>query len=172
MADVLLQGWNQLEDVATPLDDIYGIHFTQGNFHFAVCACLVRGLTDTVTKGAALRVLSTLLEMTTEVVPKSSEELPPDFYTSPYLALIQARAVTTEELKECLWSAGINPVGVANLASKRHIHELASLKDLDILTNLCIEMVDFELLEDAAQNHTLSWLNEIASERPSVISRL
>ncbi|RYP11554.1 hypothetical protein DL765_007743 [Monosporascus sp. GIB2] len=172
MAHVLLQGRIQLEDVATPLDDTYGIHFTQGNFHFAVCACLVRGLTDTVTKGAALRVLSTLLEMTTEVVPKSSEELPPDFYTSPYLALIQARAVTTEELKECLWSAGINPVGVANLASKRRIHELPSLKDLDILTNLCIEMVDFELLEDAAQNHTLSWLNEVASERPSVISHL
>ncbi|RYP13921.1 hypothetical protein DL767_010513 [Monosporascus sp. MG133] len=172
MAHVLLQGRIQLEDVATPLDDTYGIHFTQGNFHFAVCACLVRGLTDIVTKGAALRVLSTMLEMTTEVVPKSSEELPPDFYTSPYLALIQARTVTTEELKECLWSAGINPVGVANLASERHIHELASLRDLDILTNLCIELVDFELLEDAAQNHTLSWLNEIASERPSVISHL
>ncbi|RYP71987.1 hypothetical protein DL771_004456 [Monosporascus sp. 5C6A] len=172
MAHVLLQGRIQLEDVATPLDDTYGIHFTQGNFHFAVCACLVRGLTDTVTKGAALRVLSTLLQMTTEVVPQSSEELPPDFYTSPYLALIQARAVTTEELRECLWSAGINPVGVANLASKRRIHELSSLKDLDILTNLCIEMVDFELLEDAAQNQSLSWLNEIASERPSVICHL
>ncbi len=172
LAQFLLQSRVQLEDAAMPLDDIFDIHFTPQNFHFAICACLVRGLTETRTKSSALHVLSTLLEMTTKADLKSPERLPEGFYISPYLALIQARAVTPEELKECLWAAGISPVGVANLASKRHIGQLASVRDIDMLINVCIELVDFEYLEDAAQEHTLTWLNELASERPTVITYL
>ncbi|KAL2160267.1 hypothetical protein VTH06DRAFT_1440 [Thermothelomyces fergusii] len=65
----LLQGRLQLEDAAIPLDMAYGIRFNPDNFHHAACACLVRGLTDAVTKSTALRVLSTFLEMT---MPSSS----------------------------------------------------------------------------------------------------
>lgn len=173
LAQFLLQGRSQLEDAAAPLDETFGVHFTAQNFHYALCACLVRGLTETITKAASLHVLSTLLEMTTEPDPKSPEQLPRGFFASPYLALIQARAVTPEELKECLWSAGISPVGVANLASKRRIAEISGVvKDTDLLVDLCIEMVDFEYLEDAAQNYTLVWLNEVAKERPAVITHL
>lgn len=172
LAQFLLQGRVQLEEAAAPLDETFGIHFTPKNLHFALCACLVRGLTDTMTKTSSLHVLSTLLEMTTDANPKAPELLPRGFHESPYLALIQARAVTPEELTECLWSAGISPVGVANLTPKRRMTELAAVKDMEILLNLCIEMVDFEYLEDAAQNYTLIWLNEVAKERPAVIAHL
>ncbi len=75
MVPFLLQGRAQLEDAALQLDVAYGIHFNSENFHFAACACLVRGLTDTVTKTTALRVLSTFLEMTSWT-PDNSEKTP------------------------------------------------------------------------------------------------
>ncbi|KXJ96548.1 GTPase-activator protein for ras-like GTPase [Microdochium bolleyi] len=172
MADVLLTGRMQLEEAAIPLDEVYGIQFTPENFHLSVCACLVRGLTDTVTKNAALRVLSTFLEMTTNSARKSSDDLSRDYFTSPYLALIQARAVSPEEMRDVLWSAGISPVGVASLAPTRRLRDLESLKDKDLLLYTAIELVDFQSLEDAAQNHTLTWLNELATGRPSVVVHL
>lgn len=172
MADMLLAGRLQLEEAALPLDEVYGIQFTPENFHLSVCACLVRGLTDTITKNAALRVLSTFLEMTTNSARKSSDDLSRDFYTSPYMALIQARAVSMEEMRDVLWSAGISPVGVASLAPTRRLRDLESLKDKDLLLYTAIELVDFQHLEDAAQHHTLTWLNEVATGRPSVVVHL
>ena len=131
----------------------------------------MRGLTETLTRSSALHVLSTLLEMTTEADPKAPEQLPRGFFASPYLSLIQARA-SQEELKDCLWSAGISPVGVANLSPRRRIRELSSVKDTDMLVNICIEMVDFEFLDETAQNYTLWWLNEVARERSAVVTHL
>ncbi len=122
MASFLLQGRTQLEEAALPLDEAYGIHFTSENFHFAACACLVRGLTDTVTKATALRVLSTFLEMTSWT-PGGSEKSPTDLSGSPYMALVLARAVSPEELKDSLWHAGINPSTVANLTNIRAMQD-------------------------------------------------
>ncbi|CCC07361.1 hypothetical protein SMACR_02368 [Sordaria macrospora] len=220
MVHYLLQGRAQLEEAALLLDEAYGIHFTAENFHFAACACLVRGLTDTVTKATALRVLSTFLEMTTYTAmsPKTVKEL----HASPYMALILARTLDAGELKHSLWSAGIPtfypPVssvsgsvaasgldgglgvgggdapgdpsvrGVASDAvvpspapaaedisafnMSRGPKGLAYIKDQDLLLNTAIELVDFQYLEDAVQNRTLMWLNEIAVGRPSVIMTL
>lgn len=220
MVHYLLQGRAQLEEAALLLDESYGIHFTAENFHFAACACLVRGLTDTVTKATALRVLSTFLEMTTYTAmsPKTVKEL----HASPYMALILARTLDAGELKHSLWSAGIPtfypPVssvsgsvaasgldgglgvgggdapgdpsvrGVASDAvvpspapaaedisafnMSRGPKGLAYIKDQDLLLNTAIELVDFQYLEDAVQNRTLMWLNEIAVGRPSVIMTL
>ncbi|KAI0121575.1 GTPase [Hypoxylon sp. NC0597] len=172
MAQYLLQGRAQLEEAALPLDDAYGVHFTADSFHFAVCACLARGLTDPITKTPALRVLSTFLEMTTDGSANLSKSFSSEFYASPYLALIQARAITSEDLKECLWSAGINPIGVANLGPTRTLRDLDGVKDKDILLNTAIELVDFQILDEAVQTHTLVWLNELATGRPAVISNL
>ncbi|KAI0006414.1 GTPase [Xylariaceae sp. FL0662B] len=168
MAHFLLQGRGQLEEAAIPLDEAYGIHFTPDGFHFSVCACLVRGLSDPVTKASTLRVLSTFLEMTID----SSKELSDEFHTSPYLALIQARTVTPEDLKECLWAAGINPVSVANLGPTRSVPDLENMKDRDLLLNTTIELVDFQILDEATQTHTLIWLRELAIERPSIVVHL
>ncbi|KAI5862275.1 GTPase [Durotheca rogersii] len=175
MSQHLLQGRAQLEDAALALDDAYGVHFSPERFHFAVCVCLSRGLTDPATKGPALRVLSTLLEMTTDSFGgpgAAAGSLPGSFHASPYLALIQARAITPEDLKECLWSAGINPVGVANLGPTRSLRDLEDVKDKDLLLNTAITLVDFQVLDDTVQTHTLTWLNELATGRPAVVLHL
>ncbi|CAJ2511131.1 Uu.00g067560.m01.CDS01 [Anthostomella pinea] len=173
MPQILLQGRGQLEEATLPLDDVYGIHFTPDNFHFAICACLVRGLTDPLTKASALRVLSAFLEITAD---GSSNRASRNFSTalrgSPYLALIQARSATAEDVKECLWSAGINPVSVANLNPTRTLADLTNIKDRDILLNTAIELVDFQTLEDPIQAHTMAWLVKLATERPKVIVHL
>ncbi|KAI1644280.1 uncharacterized protein F4817DRAFT_225030 [Daldinia loculata] len=172
MAQYLLQGRATLEEAAIPLDEAYGINFTADSFHFAVCACLARGLTDPITRTTALRVLSTFLEMTTGSSEDSSKTFTTEFYASPYLALIHARAITPEDLKECLWSAGINPLNVANLGPTRNLHELDSVKDKDLLLSTAIELVDFQILDEAIQTHTLAWLNDLASGRPTVVLHL
>lgn len=174
----LLQGREQLEDVALPLDDFYGINFTHENFHFAVCACLVRGLSDTLTKATALHVLATFLEMTTMPAgtpnggtgaTKHLKDVP----YSPYLSLILARAVTPDELRDTLWLAGISPPTTPNGAQKaRSMDRLSTIKDKDLLLNTAIELVDFQYLEDAVQSRILQWLNELAMGRPNVIMHL
>ncbi|KAJ9149291.1 GTPase-activator protein for ras-like GTPase [Pleurostoma richardsiae] len=168
MVPYLLQGRVQLEEAALPLDEAYGIHFNSENFHFAACACLVRGLTDTMTKATALRVLSTFLELTLTNSSKSPQELS----YSPYMALILARAVTHEELKDSLWPAGINLPGANSLDNLRSAQDLGQIKDKDLLLNTAIELVDFQYLEDAVQNRTLQWLNELAGRRPAVVLHL
>ncbi|KAI1472094.1 uncharacterized protein F4812DRAFT_416560 [Daldinia caldariorum] len=172
MAQYLLHGRGSLEEATIPLDEAYGIHFTPNTFHFAVCACLVRGLTDPVTRTTALRVLSTFLEMTTGSSENPSKTFTTEFYTSPYLSLIHARAITPEDLKECLWSAGINALNVANLGPTRNLRELDSVKDKDLILSTAIELVDFQILDEAIQTHTLQWLNELASRRPTVVLHL
>ncbi|KAH9893762.1 hypothetical protein F4778DRAFT_772513 [Xylariomycetidae sp. FL2044] len=173
MAQILLQGRAQLEEAALPLDEAHGVHFSQENFHFAVCACLVRGLTDPLTKGPSLRVLSTFLEMTTDSTPKTeSRDFSAQFYSSPYLALVQARCATLEDLRECLWSAGISPVHVANISETRSLQDIEAMKDKDVLLSTAIELVDFAALEDSIQTHTMSWLSELAFERPTVVLHL
>ncbi|EAQ83903.1 hypothetical protein CHGG_10307 [Chaetomium globosum CBS 148.51] len=177
----LLQGRNQLEDAALPLDDAYGIHFNSENFHYAACACLVRGLTDSVTKTTALRVLSSFLEMTIPMKtnPGSAstsrgERDIHDLAASPYMILILARAASVDELREHLWAAGINVSlsGVSDPAVLRAEQDLARLKDKDLLLNTAIELVDFQYLEDAVQNRSLQWLNRIAQGRPAVAMHL
>jgi neurofibromin 1 len=167
MVPFLLQGRGQLEDAALPLDEAYGIHFNSENFHFAACACLVRGLSDTVTKATALRVLSTFLEMTSW----SSNEAR-DLSSSPYMALILARAASSEELKDSLWQAGIDPGTVPDVGHARATRDLTSTKDKDLLLNTAIELVDFQYLEDAVQSRSLQWLKEVATARPAVIMHL
>lgn len=174
----LLQGREQLEEVALPLDAFYGIHFTAENFHFAVCACLVRGLSDTMTKATALHVLATFLDMTeTAPIPidgaEASSKKLKDVPYSPYLSLILSRVVTPDELKDTLWLAGIKPPSsMAGVQKGRTPEKLSTVKDKDLLLNSAIELIDFGYLEDAVQSRTLQWMNELASGRPNVILHL
>ncbi|KAK7746999.1 Ras GTPase activating protein ira2, partial [Cytospora paraplurivora] len=171
----LLQGREQLEEVALPLDVFYGIHFNAENFHFAVCACLVRGLSDTMTKATALHVMATFLDMTTlgpaasdgeKAGTKKLKEVP----YSPYLSLILSRAVGQDELKDALWLAGIKPPSSeAGVRKARSMERLSAVKDTDLLLNTVLELVDFSYLEDGVQSRTLQWLNELAAGRPAVV---
>lgn len=183
----LLQGREQLDDVALPLDDFYGIHFSPENFHFAVCACLARGLSDPLTKATALHVLATFLDITTQpatpaasngepatvAVPRRIEDVP----YSPYLSLILQRAVAPEELKDTLWLAGIDPpVGPARQVQQEGLKAMAErfrpITDRDVLLDTAIELVDFQFLEDAVQARVLEWVNELAAGRPGVLMHL
>ncbi len=171
MVPFLLQGRVPLEDAALALDDAYGIHFNSENFHFAACACLVRGLTDTMTKSTALRVLSTFLGLTSWA-PSERELRTEDISGSPYLALILARVCSAEELKDSLWHVGISAASLPSLSQVHSMQNMAAMKEKDLLLNTAMELVDFQFLEDALQNRTLVWLNDLAREKPNVILHL
>ena len=173
MVPLLLQGRTQLDQAAMPLDATYGIYFNEESFHFAVCACLARGLTDTVTRPTAMRVLSSFYEMTTWT-PESelngtAQSIPPP---SPYLALIQARAVGQEELKDSLWLAGINPEDLSHASDPHYTRDVTHFANDDLLLITVMEMVDFQFLEDTVQTRTLQWLNKLAKSRPGVMVHL
>jgi len=171
MVPTLLQGRLSLEDAALQLDEIYGIHFTIENFHFAVCASLVKGLTDSVTKATALRVLSTFLTATNKSM-SPGVKFPQDLSALPYLGLLMARAVSSEEIKDNLWLAGFISADLKPYENVEEILSSAAIKDKEMLLNVAITIVDFHYLEDNVQNRELLWLNKIAIQRPAVILHL
>ncbi|CAI4211762.1 unnamed protein product [Parascedosporium putredinis] len=173
MCFTLMQGRSSLEEAAESLDELYGVRFSQENFHFAVCSCLARGLTDTISRPIALRVLSAFLGMSR--TSSTGEPLEIDeISNSPYFALILARTSSREELKDHLWFAGVNTTSlhVSPLADIRDLQDVAAVKDKDLLLNTTIELVDFQYLEDTVQIRTLQWLNKLSSTRPGVLQHL
>jgi neurofibromin 1 len=172
MVPTLLQGRLPLEDAASQLDEVYGIHFNIENFHFAVCATLVKGLTDAVTKGTAIRVLSTFLEVTSSNIPSDSR-FPKDVSCLPYLGILMSRAMTPEEAKDNLWLAGWASDGEDMTSDDvLNVIDLHIIKDKELLLNAAIGIVDFHYLEDTVQNRGLLWLNRIAIKRPTVVFHL
>lgn len=172
MAPLLLQGRNPLDEAALPLEEVYGIHFDLENFHFAVCACLARGLTDTMTRQTTMRVLSSFLEMTSAGDDDDEEDTAELAQESPYLNLLLARAVGHDELKDSMWAAGINADEIGRTVGSRGLHDIGTMPDDKLLLITAIELVDFQYLEDTVQSRSLSWLNELATARPGVIVNL
>lgn len=172
MVQTLLQGRLPIEDAALQLDEIYGIHFTLENFHFAVCASLVKGLTDSVTKSTTMRVLSSFLEITSASMPQGSR-FPKDVSCLPYLGLLMSRAMTPEEAKDNLWLAGVSPKNDDPSSEELFgMIDVGMVKDKELLLNASISIVDFRYLEDIVQNRNLLWLNRVALKRPTVILHL
>ena len=169
MASMLLQGRTQLDEAALPLDETYGVHFGQSRFHYAVCACLARGLTDTTTRPTALRVLSSFLEMTAWRPGPEIDGADRGILGAPYLTLLLARAENPDELKDSLWLAGIDPAEVTGQINSRSWRIVENLEDEELLLISAIELVDFQYLEDAVQSRTLQWLTGLAVARPDVI---
>ena len=172
MVPTLLQGRFPLEDAATQLDELYGIQFTNENFHFAVCASLVKGLTDSVTKSTAMRVLSTFMEITTSSLAPGAR-YPMDVTCGPYLGLLVTRALTPEEARDNLWLAGVTSfTDDMSFDETMSLVDLTRMKDKELLLNVSISIVDFRYLEDVVQNRILRWLNNVATKRPNVILHL
>lgn len=171
MVPLLLQGRVPLEEAALPLEDVYGIHFSQDNFEFAVCACLARGLTDTATRQTAMRVLSSFFQMTIWIADDDTptREMPEG---SAYMSLLLARAVGHEEVKDSLWSAGVNPGEVNTALSSRGLRDIHVIQERHLLLMTAIELVDFQYLEETVQTRSLEWLNELAMKRPAVVVHL
>ncbi|TVY93314.1 Neurofibromin [Lachnellula willkommii] len=169
MVTTLLQGRLPLEDAALQLDEIYGIHFNFENFHFAVLACLVKGLTDSVTRATAIRVVTTFLEITNTA---SGTGFPRDLACMPYLGILVGRAMTPYEVKNNLWVSSWAPLAEVTSEEIHRTIEAASFKDKELLLNLVIAMVDFRYLEDSIQNRFLLWINRIALTRPNIVLHL
>lgn len=172
MALLLLQSRYQLDEAALPLDEVYGIHFSEENFHFAVCACLVRGLTDAGTRPAAIRVLSTFLEMSTTKILSENQGTERGAQSSPYLSLILARTVANDDFYDNLWMAGINPDEVSEAIGPHGRQNMDAVKDNSLLLMSVIELVDFQSLESSTQVRNLWWLDELAQRRPAVFLHL
>ncbi|KAH6603383.1 hypothetical protein Trco_008158 [Trichoderma cornu-damae] len=168
---LLLQSRSQLEEAALPLDDAYGIRFDHENFHFAVCACLVRGLTDTSTRPTAIRVLSSFSEMANCTPPPGAKH-DPTTDSLPYLALISARGVLHEDYRDGHWIAGISSEGVSNSIAFNDRQIMDNVRDKDLLLISAIELVDFQYLEERVQVRNLQWLNDLALQRPLVFEQL
>ncbi|KAF4630487.1 hypothetical protein G7Y89_g7653 [Cudoniella acicularis] len=172
MVSVLLQGRLPLEDAALQLDELYGVHFNIESFHFAVCASMVKGLTDSVTKATGTRVLSTFLGTTTSNVAKGVK-FPKDQTCMPYLGLLMGRAMSPQEAKEGFWSrSGPFLQEYATLEDMDRFVDLDIVKDKELLLNVAIGIVDFRHLEESVQNRGLLWLNRVALRRPTVILHL
>jgi neurofibromin 1 len=172
MVQTLLQGRSLLEDAALQLDEIYGIHFNVENFHFALCASMVKGLTDSVTKSTAARVLSTFLEITSSSI-QPGLKFPQDSTCLPYLGLLITRVMTPDEANQNIWLGGWASVE-DDVTSENILDtiELQPIKDKELLLNLAITIVDFHYLEDLVQNRGLLWLNRVANKRPTVVLHL
>lgn len=172
MVPTLIQGRLPIEDAAIQLDEIYGIHFTIENFHFAVCASLVKGLTDSVTRTTTIRVLSNFLEITSSSMPEGLR-FPQDVSCLPYLGILMSRAVNPEEAKDNLWLAGISQANDTFPSEDiMNMIDLKVVKDKELLLNAAIGIVDFRYLDDAVQVRNLQWLNKVAKNRATVILHL
>jgi neurofibromin 1 len=172
MVQTLLQGRSLLEDAALQLDEMYGIHFNTENFHFAICASLVKGLTDSVTRTTAAKVLSTFLEVTTSSV-QAGMKFPQDSSCLPYLGLLVSRTMTLDEPTQGIWTAEWASTDDEMTSDKvLDMIEKQPIKDKELLLNLAITIVDFRYLDDLVQSRGLSWLNRVAQKRPTVIMHL
>ncbi len=172
MVSTLLQGRLPLEDIASQLDEIYGIHFTQENFHFALCATLAKGLTHQVTKGTTIKILTTFIQIAgSSITPEST--FPKDVSCLPYLGLLLARASTPEEAKETLWLAKwIDADEITTSTNAFSLIDLDVINDKELLLNCAINIVDFQFLDDNVQHVGLRWLTGVAIHRPTVILHL
>ena len=172
MAQVLLHGRLPLEEAALQLDQIYGVHFNTENFHFAVSACLVKGLTDSVTRETTMRVYTSFLETTSSTMP-IGVEFPDNVACLPYLALLISRATDAKEARDNLWLARVPmPNTDASFKDIYDLVDIGSIKDKELLLNMATALVDFRYLDDTVQNRNLIWLNKIALKRPTVILHL
>ncbi|KAK4060229.1 uncharacterized protein Triagg1_10854 [Trichoderma aggressivum f. europaeum] len=169
---LLLQSRSQLEESALPLDDAYGIHFDHESFHFAVCAYLVRGLTDTSTRPTAIRVLSSFFEIANSTTVPPTAKSNPTTDSLPYLALISARSVLPEDYRDGLWIAGIGSESTGNTTTYTGRQRMDNVRDKDLLLISAIELVDFQYLEERVQVRSLQWLNDLALQRPLVFEQL
>ncbi|KAI9839685.1 MAG: Ras GTPase activating protein ira2 [Sclerophora amabilis] len=172
MAPLLLRGRIPIEEATSKIDQLYGVRFIRENFHVACSACLLRGLTDSSTKAPAVRVLTSLLELASTSAPKSGK-FPKDVAVLPYLGLVAARSTSIEDSREALRLAGANlPADFSSPADVFAMIDLDRIGERDLLLNAALSITDFRSCEDFVQQRTLTFLNRIAIQRPSVFLRL
>lgn len=172
MVQTLLQGRQPIEDAALALDEIYGIHFTVENFHFALCSTLVKGLTETVTKRITMQIISSFFEVTDENLANGGS-WPEDLTSLPYVAILATRSTVPEPSTDVGFVMEVEKAADTAVSSKiSAMIDLGRVKDKELLLNVAIGIADFQFLEDAMQHRTLLWLNMVTLKRPTVILHL
>ncbi|KAG5931494.1 hypothetical protein E4U60_006050, partial [Claviceps pazoutovae] len=171
MVVLLLHSRTQLEEAVLPLDNAYGIHFEHDTFHFAVCACLVRGLMDTATRPSIKQALLTLGMIFRSAMPLSKG---PEHTVcqSPYLALLLAFGMTEDDLIDSVWWHDLKPRGFPNYSGLRSVQGIEKTPDKDLFLLSVIELIGFHYLDDAGQARSLHWLIVLAQARSSVFTSL
>ncbi|KAG6021606.1 hypothetical protein E4U40_005170 [Claviceps sp. LM458 group G5] len=171
MVILLLQSRTQLEEAVLPLDNAYGIHFEHDTFHFAVCASLVRGLSDTATRSSVKQALLTLGMIFRSAMP-SSKSPEHTVCRSPYLALLLAFGMTEDDLIDSVWWHDLKPRGFPDYSGLRSVQGIEKTPDKDLFLLSVIELVGFHYLDDAGQARSLHWLIVLAQARSSVFTSL
>lgn len=172
MVQTLLQGRQPIEDAALALDEVYGIHFTVENFHFALCSTLVKGLTETVTKRITMQIISSFFEVTDENLANGGS-WPEDLTSLPYVAILATRSTVPEPSTDVGFVMEVEKAADTAVSSKiSAMIDLGRVKDKELLLNVAIGIADFQFLEDAMQHRTLLWLNMVTLKRPTVILHL
>lgn len=168
MASVLLQGRSPAEAILSDMDERFGVRFNHHNFHIALAICLVKGLTESVTQASAMRVLSTLLGITSTF---ATEESPPsrDLNMLPYVLLLATHINTDDAWRDILWLAGNpSPAGFASPAEILANLKIEPLEQNMLLCNAMLIIVNLMSFGDIVQQQTLAFLLRFATERPDV----
>lgn len=173
MISTLLQGRVPLDEAAMQLDEIYGIYFKADNFHFAVCACMVKGMTDALTRSTAIRVTSTFLN-TTATNAAEGMSFPQDVTCLPYLGLLLGRSLNPDSTGNSLWLVYATqgehvPYAQSDVDS---MIQIAGAHEEEMFLSSIIGLVDFHYLDDTLQNRAIQWLTKLVEASPNAILHL
>ena len=170
MNQVLMQGRMTVEDAASAVDDLFGIHFSTDRFAFAATYCLVKGLSDPITKSTAISTLDTFLEVTVA----NAKENNPDRIAyhrsfSPYLAMVAMRLSNVEDLKEYQWMCGLpGPADNESIAFQDLLPPVEGASRTHLVLGAAFGFVDFRVLEEASIVNVLKYFEGLAANRPDV----
>ncbi|KAI9674112.1 MAG: Ras GTPase activating protein ira2 [Caeruleum heppii] len=172
MVDVLLEGRSLVSQAAQELDHVYGIRFEHDNFHFAVCASLVKGLNEPATESTAVRVLKRCLE-TTGASAARDQPLLKGVAVLPYLGLVAARAGTVDESREILNLSGMSlPKHIRTPGDVFLMMDIEEIRDEELLLNVAITLLDFASHADSVKERKLTFLHQVAVERAGVLMQM
>lgn len=199
MIPVLIRGQSSSTSIgmaAREIDELYGIRFTADNFHFALAITMMRGLQTSSTKAAAIRTLTTFIEIG-RANATDTTKWGVDIPIPQYLSTVVARASNTSEIKELLWMVGINiddhvdissltdtttttsssPTGTTIAGSPSTsiwsiFPPMESMDEANLLLTGVLALIDFKSCEESIQRHALVFFTQMARRRPDVFAVL
>lgn len=178
LASVLLLGRAPAETILTEMDEKFGVRFNQQTFHMALAICLLKGLAESVTQSSTLRVLSTLLEITsnsssastsTSTTSAEMTPCPTDKALLSYVLLLATHVTTVNDWRDILWLAGnTSPAAFASPADMLATIRIEEVDGKKLICNAMLIIVNFMSCEAIVQQRTLQFLLRFATQCPFV----
>lgn len=168
----LMQGRSAVEEAAAAIDDLFEIRFDAVHFSFCATLCIVKGLSDPTTRSAALKTLTTFLEV---AVANALEDDNSEFISTflPYMLPVASRAATSEELKEIMWQCGMpentddSPSTFQDILPRLNS---SGVGRTDLFLSGILALVEFKTGDENVQIKVLEGLESIAITRPDVFN--